>query len=836
MADIPGRPEGSRNLSEEEIQEIINRRVAQARAQGQAESVIEQMRQQWLETFGLRARNREADEQGGRRTATIESERPRTRDPEKERIEREAKEALEKAADAVEQFLRAETRRRILGIGEETTAQNLPREVLGEMLNQVQQAGRIDAATGEYIPNEKRLPGVVVKNIYNRVKDLTDPKAIEENLLGARKGADGAVEKIPGAVGDFNSYVELMLTHVGDADFPMSEEEKEEFRQKLEYLHNITSKIKPETLGEVLTPAQVPEFKRVLEEVVMGKDIVDTATGKTKHVNGMKDVLASYEVMRGTADPRCLEDLCRLIMNQEEEQWKIGGKQALLKENERGELKADLRNFLAWVRSRIWYYHDFSPDTKIQLFSDINIPTLFRNISLFEMIYFAKYFNEEKLVQTPKRDREGRLLDTEGRPIVDPNNQNQAYGWTAEYHTNKEYQRLRDRNMLFEVWLFDTSHNNDATYRQTMYDGEKLLETLMNVHMLDQFTKDKYRMQLLLNMPSIDKRHEDEFEEILTEEGQMHQGSVGMALQAALVTWYHSVEFHADYEKDRHGNYTFRRDANGNRIMQADLPRGTGMIEQALKPEGMKQFYKSIISQILEEKCSKEVRKYLDIVGKNEEDYQNAEKGDPNYNYLSTHRTLYDVMLEKLGKEGFKDFFRDRVLRQFNTYVDKDGKTVNLPTLQDVKLSQGEIALLDIDNPEEFALALMKKWLNREKKDFNVFDKPTASLPMTKLTRNAIQAALAKTYDLSKADARHASEFAFSFTYWSGISATNDTKGDSHDALNKMVRTEDRRRNQIQGRGTAGNKYNIPGIKRISNNMREEMMTKDEYSDTFDKS
>ncbi len=284
----------------------------------------------------------------------------------------------------------------------------------------------------------------------------------------------------------------------------------------------------------------VDDYKRRVSEIIHGKT---DAAGKESL--GLIDLCKKREPreMHGEM-PKCLEDLAELIMSSEEDKWRKDGERALI--NEEGSVNTE--NLLAWFRDRIMWFHDFNPDSEINLFNQISVPTLYRTYSFSEMLDNKRYF-----LKRTKRLGEGEY----------------------EHHRSEEYEKLKD-HLLYEVWLFNTSHNYDVKYRTVMGIESKVPEVLTEMYYTNVFTKDRNRLLKILKLPKIDQIEVGKI--VKSKNGEQEgQGTVGRVVRRALLAYYYLPELVAEDDQ---------------------LVNGGNMFEKSLGENGSLEFYASLVKQL----------------------------------------------------------------------------------------------------------------------------------------------------------------------------------------------------------------------------------------------
>jgi hypothetical protein len=150
--------------------------------------------------------------------------------------------------------------------------------------------------------------------------------------------------------------------------------------------------------------------------------------------------------------PGSIEEVASSIMDADPVRWGEDSPNALIDK----EGRFNKVNFMKWVRDRMMFHHDFTPDAEIPLFNLINIQTDYRTITLNDMLNDKERYFKSILTTPGKVDVLGDLYD----------------------------------QMLFEVWLFQTSRNNNVKYRMAMGSDKSLPETLEGMYRDNVFTKE----------------------------------------------------------------------------------------------------------------------------------------------------------------------------------------------------------------------------------------------------------------------------------------------------------------------------------------------------------
>lgn len=493
--------------------------------------------------------------------------------------------------------------------------------------------------------------------------------------------------------------------------------------------------------------------------------------GKEGKTVGILDLLRSYEPRMREVIPRCIEDLAELIMDSEEDKWRTGNTNEILDKN--GELVPE--NFVAWIRSRIYYYHDFNPDDNINLFENISIPTLYRSITFSEMLSFSRYFNT-------------RVKKADG----------------YEYHTKKpkgtgeiSYTKLKD-HLLFEVWLFQTSHNNDTNYRLVQGEPEELLKTIQKINYTNVFTKDRHRLLRILSLPTayaehepskepseIKKRAVNETADLAMKDSSEYQGGVGQAIRRALLAYYYLSESTAD---PRHieGENMF------NKVLKAN----------AEGVDGVREFYSSIVHQIIKGHLAKDYEHEIEAYKKLFEDAQKEGRVPGNFLDFIQENATFRTQLQE---------YKQSIVRKRQEEEDKAGTGRRIT----------EQGLFPKGDAKEMAHIFIEAVLKMKPEELNIFNDPKKGQVVINMVRDAVQDTLIRTEGLAEKDAQYAVEFARTFVHWTGMAVRNDTDAISFDKSGNWMNTKEYRLRQSQGRGKYGDRYNVFGIKRLMLNWWE---------------
>jgi len=209
---------------------------------------------------------------------------------------------------------------------------------------------------------------------------------------------------------------------------------------------------------------------------------------------------AIRSIERQKIDVNNIEQLARLIIQTDPELW--GEKYPLLDT----EGNINQANFLNWVReSIIWHHENDSDNPQLNFWNLIEVSTPYRNINLAQMLrQRGKFF----------RTSDGIDLD-----------------------------ELREQ-ITREVWLFNTSRNNNLQYIANMFSGEQLNGTLKQQFFINTFTKNafgKSTLRWILTMPENFITTKAQQTQSEREGGKAGEGDakVGEGVRTAYLTYYH---------------------------------------------------------------------------------------------------------------------------------------------------------------------------------------------------------------------------------------------------------------------------------------------------------
>lgn len=564
------------------------------------------------------------------------------------------------------------------------------------------------------------------------------------------------------------------------------------------------------------------ELKNKLKDVLDKKREDFQSTEDIK--NAVNDLTENIKIQdhiyfEGETDPynpKGLEDLVQVILTSESDVWQIGGKRELM--NSEGEVMT--HNVLAWVRSKINYNHDFNPDGSINLFNEIYVSAPpYKQFSLLEIITTPRYFRKVNHMIVSEEESEAGA----------PKN-------AVEYHEDATYDALKEQ-ILMETWLFQNSHNYDASYRPNMGSEEKALETLTEIHYNNIFTRDRNRLFKILTLPSLDREQVDG---VLGKNDL--EGSVGKGIRKLLLSYYYLGEVGAS---------------------GIQLDDGKNMFEEALGgSRGVDAFYHNIMNNILSGEI-KDAFKDLTFKNENGEDvnlvqYAKDNKKDlldtlvnhAEFKSLITHSSLSEPEDRMKMDEDLQraiDNYKATLVDGFSDEKKKAEVTKELAKWILAKSTLIPATFVSEYKAKDFNERYkknIKDGLVDEKKSglevslsaLNVYGAMNREEKIFKLVRSSLRKTVADAENLDEIDGEYAENWAFSMTYWTGISARNDLDSQGFDSWSKLQSTMDYRIKQTKGRGTYGDLPTIFGFKKVGLNFWEALKVREDGQGEFNKS
>ncbi|GIW62174.1 MAG: hypothetical protein KatS3mg089_1026 [Patescibacteria group bacterium] len=231
-----------------------------------------------------------------------------------------------------------------------------------------------------------------------------------------------------------------------------------------------------------------------------------------KLIRGGINPLSEEQERRFEGIPQNFNELIEEIMKNSDPKWSRGGEYSLVKtvkDEKTGKDKEiiDQANFLRWVRDRMLYFHNESPDEQFSLFAKVRLQREVRDISIGEMIeYEDRYFRD--------KDR-------------------------------NQYKELVDQ-LRKELWQFSMFRLNDLKYKAVMGSDTELPKAIQEMFYYNFATKTvwggKSALAWVLTMPDAFTSNpitEEHRKARTTPEQPELDTATGQALNTAFLTYYY---------------------------------------------------------------------------------------------------------------------------------------------------------------------------------------------------------------------------------------------------------------------------------------------------------
>ncbi|HSD98926.1 MAG TPA: hypothetical protein VLB73_04505 [Patescibacteria group bacterium] len=365
-------------------------------------------------------------------------------------------------------------------------------------------------------------------------------------------------------------------------------------------------------------------------------------------------------------------------------------------------------------------------------------------------------------------------------------------------------------------------------------------------------------------------------------EGELGQGSTGKAFQRSLAAYYHIAEANAAYNKYAiEGDNPFyklmeKRDSEGKLLVDGADVFYRALIRRTLEDKkfnegGLSNKYdekapekSTIAAEFIHELNTTRIPRRGKMEGTSRKRYEwekadladflmlskndflaKMQKGRNRFITqadLDTAATAIKAKYPTVNKDGSQNDSNQERLRQLDmllaAFAGNDSRTRTENFLNSLrgksgigdkaygkdgfiyKFQNGEFGKRELDNLSGLAIGLFAQAFPKEyTDDINPFKQIRYSLEARDRMRDAMRDALMLTERLDDFEAKYAEEWAYTFTFHSGISARNDMLGIGHDAWSKVQNTEWYRLRQSGGGNYPGNLDNLYGIHRLGTDM-----------------
>lgn len=466
---------------------------------------------------------------------------------------------------------------------------------------------------------------------------------------------------------------------------------------------------------------------------------------------------------------------------------------------------------------------------------------------------------------------EFNVVDAEGNPVQAlKQNKEEWNNADSQQDISKEFEEVKTE-IMYEIWLLTRSHNMDVAYRQKGMPSEApLKETLAELYADNIMTRNKGRLLKMFNMPATTHREDmifkgldkegnpiwetasNEAVEKMKGHGELgYQGSVGKAFQRSLALYYHISEASAAFkgymlEDGRNPFFELfqKGDVSGAEIFYKSLIRRT-LEDSKFNKDGLGYTYdekhpeKSHVAAEFVALLNQSRISRPDGTTRKRFDWEKADLVD--FLTLDTKQFLGSMRVKGIMQQHIdavvaqlQELYATKNperLQELQTLLQSDSATKKTNFLNSLHGGSSHIGehekFVDafrksnsLESLSAFAVAL---FVQSYPKDFmqtiNPFENIRYPLEARDRMRNAMRDALIHTEKLDEFEAKYAEEWAYTMTFYTGISARNDMVGIGHDAWSKIINTEFYRLKQTGGGNYPGNLENLYGIHRLGTDM-----------------
>lgn len=450
-------------------------------------------------------------------------------------------------------------------------------------------------------------------------------------------------------------------------------------------------------------------------------------------------------------DVNNIEELARLITLTDPGLWGKEGKFPLL-ETVGTEEQINQSNFLLWVRERMLWHHDNDSDEVINLFSLIEVSTGFQRYGMNAMLA-----NKGKFFRTGK-----------GIDLTDLHEQ-----------------------VSREVWLFNTSRNNDIEYKSVMHSDKDLSGQIKKMYYKNTFTKNawgKSTLRWIMTLPEQFKAPHEQHTGANENRGKSDV-SVGEGVRTAYLIYYHLSD--TDQLEKMLGKKTklLSRKAYQEEIIDKEVNRFTQQMSEA--GEDVRE-----LSKLKEGEAETTYLRQKKI--------KEAEIRDLIENQSGSDKSK-EIQARWLGsRESGKSYYLDEIF-------DKDGNIHKKEFNDFINIFTG---------PETNSqnIAMVRKMVKNSIQEIYYPDEKTAP----------------ESVKTSFGMPSYAEQWAHSMLRWSGAAARNDTGARSYDKWTELQLTYWKRIRDTKGSraGGAGNPYNMALYKALSPNLLNGIVLQDDKNTT----
>lgn len=525
-----------------------------------------------------------------------------------------------------------------------------------------------------------------------------------------------------------------------------------------------------------ITPEEYAKYQEAMDKAKASTNIWDKKDVLAELSKGLQRHYEEYEAKPEKNKPESFEELMEFIMRSEVSDYRPGGEFQLMDENG----KAYPENFLAWVREKMYYFHDLNSNGEVNLGGEIFVPAYYSNIPLSTIINSNTYW----------RKRERTITGIVPEKYIDPDTKEEKVREkkviSHEDKDNDEYEKLR-KHLMFEEWLFKLNHNTDAKYRLVSGQMPDLMKVIQGQYYNSDFTVDRSRLLWMLKLPGV-RAGEVHNETLKKEKGELgNPGTVGKIIRSALLTYYY-------------------------------LPDEV-MFKKVMGEKGVKAFYTSIINSSFTAEFD-EIRKERRAASEKilDPDIINNQKDRESFinKVLASNRGIQREELEKIftNDKSLEEFAKKAFFYQYERTTNKDWAQMHEEK--------------DYNKLMEYNMM------------FNFYRSNKLKQPPIDMVRKAIRMGIAAQMKLDLTnkrddlDMRYAEAWAYPMTSWTGIRAQNDTEAIGFDKWSNLLNTREYRIRQASGRGPFGITETIHGIERVGLNFWQGLRVQKEGQHDFE--
>ncbi len=192
------------------------------------------------------------------------------------------------------------------------------------------------------------------------------------------------------------------------------------------------------------------------------------------------------------------------------------------------DIRINKGNFVRWLRTKMMYYHDDSPDDELNFWKQVRLEKQYRTVSLGDMVENPSiYFRQTKITKR-RQDLQSELSVATGERKAAILKELEGLGGDVMEDLMDEVKR--------EAWLFSNSRTFDLTYRSVSGVGPDMIKTFQQLFGKSPFSKtvwgNKSSFYWLMTMD----------QEFSRGDKDEHDRKAGQALNAAYLAYYNLTD------------------------------------------------------------------------------------------------------------------------------------------------------------------------------------------------------------------------------------------------------------------------------------------------------